>query len=145
MFFDSPTVTAFWGRLTKTLHDLLGPRPLQKRHILYGYPTLDTTPQQVANYLLVLAKTTIYKTYMAKNSIHQRPPDYKLMFRMRLQFRLHLEMHHSLWQNDIETFTSYWLHRNILGNLQEGRIILNDRISTLLCTPPTYRIQFIIT
>jgi hypothetical protein len=29
MFFECPTVTAFWGRLTKTLHELLGPRPLQ--------------------------------------------------------------------------------------------------------------------
>jgi hypothetical protein len=65
MFFDCPTVTAFWGRLTKTLHDLLGPHPLQKRHILYGYPTLETIHQQLATYLLVLAKTTIYKTYSA--------------------------------------------------------------------------------
>jgi hypothetical protein len=128
MFFDCPTVTAFWGRLIKTLHDLLGPHLLQKRHILYGYPTLDTTPHQLANYLLVLAKTTMYKTYMATNSTHQRPPDYKRMFRMRLQFRLHLEMHHSLWQNDIETVTSYWLHRNILRKMEDGRIILSDQI-----------------
>jgi hypothetical protein len=28
MFFECPTVTAFWERLTKTLHDLLGPHPL---------------------------------------------------------------------------------------------------------------------
>jgi hypothetical protein len=128
MFFEWPTVTAFWGRLTKTLHDLLGSHPLQKRHILYGYPTLDTTPQQLVDYLLVLAKTTIYKTYLATNSPHQQPPDYQRMFRMRLQYRLHLQMHHSIWQHDIETFTSYWLHRNILGKIQEGRIVLNDYI-----------------
>jgi hypothetical protein len=36
IFFDCPTVTAFWKRLTKTLHDLLGPHPLQKRNMLYG-------------------------------------------------------------------------------------------------------------
>jgi hypothetical protein len=109
MFFDCPTT--FWGSLTKTLHDLLGPHPLQKRHIMYGYPTLETLPQQFANYLLVLSKTTIYKTYMAMNSTHQHPTDYQRMCRMTLQFRLHLEMHHTLRQNDIETFTSCWLHR----------------------------------
>jgi cell division protein FtsI/penicillin-binding protein 2 len=75
--FEWPTVTAFWGRLTKTLHDLLGPHPLQKRHILYGYTTLDTTPHQLANYLLVLVKTTIYKTHLATNTPNQQPPDYQ--------------------------------------------------------------------
>jgi hypothetical protein len=128
MFFDCPTATSFWKSLTKTLHEILGPHPLQKRHILYGYPTLNTIPQQLANYLLVLAKTTIYKTYTATNSTHQQTPKYQRMFRMRLQFRLHLEMHHSLWQNDIETFTNYWLHRNVQGKMQDGKIILNDQI-----------------
>jgi hypothetical protein len=60
MFFKCPTATAFWVRLTKMLHGLLGPRPLQKRHILYGNTNLDTTPQQLANYLLILAKNMIY-------------------------------------------------------------------------------------
>jgi hypothetical protein len=59
MFFEFPTATDFWGRLIKTLHDLLGPCPLQKRYILYGYPTLNTKSQQLSNYLLVLAQTTI--------------------------------------------------------------------------------------
>jgi hypothetical protein len=98
MFFECPTVTVFWGHLTKTPHDLLGPHPLQKRHILYGYPTLDTTPEQLANYLLVLAKTTIYKTYLATNSTHQQPADYQRTF------------------------------QNILGKIQEGRIVLSDHI-----------------
>jgi hypothetical protein len=57
-FLDCPTVTAFWGQLIKTLHDLLGPHPLQKRQTLCGDPTLGRTPQQLANYLLVLAKPT---------------------------------------------------------------------------------------
>jgi hypothetical protein len=128
MSFDCPTVTVFWGRLPKTLHDLPGPHPLQKRHILYEYPTLDTTPQQPADYLLVLAKIRIYKTYLETNSPHQQPPDYQSMFRMRLQYRLHLEMHHSAWQHDIEMFMIYWLHRNILGKIQDGRIIPKDQI-----------------
>jgi hypothetical protein len=128
MFFECPTAIAFWVHLTKTLHDLLGPHPLQKRHILYGYLALDTTSQQLANYLLVLAKTTIYKTYLATKSTHQQPPDYQRMFRMRLQFRLHLEMHHSIWQHNIEIFTGYWLHRNSLGKIQERRIVLSDHI-----------------
>jgi hypothetical protein len=56
MFFDCPSVTAFWNHLAKLLHELLDPHPLQKKLILYGYSTLDTTPQQLANCLLVLAQ-----------------------------------------------------------------------------------------
>jgi hypothetical protein len=55
MFFYCTSVTA------KLLHELLGPHPLQKKLLLYGYSTLDTNPQQLSNCLLVLAKNTIYK------------------------------------------------------------------------------------
>jgi hypothetical protein len=44
------------------------------------------------------------------------------MLRVRLLFRLHLEMHYSTWKDDVETFKSYWLHKNTLGRLQEGRM-----------------------
>jgi hypothetical protein len=57
------------------LHALIGSHPLHKKQILYGYTTLDTTPQQLANYLLALAKTTIYKTYLATNNNHTKPPE----------------------------------------------------------------------
>jgi hypothetical protein len=100
---------------------------LQKKHILYGYPVLHTTPKQLANYLIVLAKSTIYKTFLADNTHHQAN-NYKRMFRLRLQFRLQLELHHSIWNNDIETFSNYWLHNSILGKISNGRIILNDNL-----------------
>jgi hypothetical protein len=44
---------------------------------IYGYSILDTTPQQLSNYLLVLAKTTIYKTCLATNSTHRHTPEYQ--------------------------------------------------------------------
>jgi hypothetical protein len=80
----------------------------------------------IANYLLALVKTTIYKTYLATNNTHTKPPDYQRMCRIRLLFRLNLEMHYSTWKDDVETFKSYWLHENIVGRLQEGRILLTE-------------------
>jgi hypothetical protein len=74
-------------------HELLGPHPLQKKLILYGYCTLDTSPQQLANYLLILAKTAIYKTYWATNSSRCHIPDYQRMF--RLQYRLCRELQYT--------------------------------------------------
>jgi hypothetical protein len=59
LFFDCPSITAFWNSLAKILHELLGPQPLQKKRILYCYSTLDITPQYLADCLLVLAKPTV--------------------------------------------------------------------------------------
>jgi hypothetical protein len=97
MFLDCPSVIDFWNQLTKTLHKLLGPQQLQKKYILYGLPALHTTSQQIANYLIVLAKSSIYKTFLAApNSTHQHAASYQRMFQLRLHFRLQPEMHHSI-------------------------------------------------
>lgn len=85
------------------LHELLGPHPLLEELMLYGYSTLYTTHQQLANYLLVLAKTTVYKIYLATSGIHSHTPDCQRMFPTRLQCRLYTEMHYSPW-NDKDTF-----------------------------------------
>jgi hypothetical protein len=77
---------------------------------------------------IYLSKTTIYKTYLATNNNHIKPPDYQRMLRIRLLFRLQLEMHCSTWKDDVEKFKSYWLHENILGRLQEGRILLTEQV-----------------
>jgi hypothetical protein len=71
---------------------------------------------------------SIYKTYLATNNTHTKPPDYQRMLRIRLLFRLNLEMHYSTWKDDVEKFKSYWLHENILGQLQEGRILLTEQV-----------------
>jgi hypothetical protein len=99
------------------------PLPTAGKHILYGYFTIDTTPQQLANYLLVLANTKIYKTHLATDSAHRLTPDYQSMFRMRLQYRLYIEMHYSLWAS----FRGYWLHGDILWVALGGRIIFSEK------------------
>jgi hypothetical protein len=55
ILFDSPSVTDFWNRSAIILHELLNAHTLLKKVVSYGYSTLDTTPQQVTNYLLVPA------------------------------------------------------------------------------------------
>jgi hypothetical protein len=86
MSFNSPSIAAFWNRLVKIHHILLGLHPPQKKRILYGFSTLDTTPQQLAKL------PTIYKTYLAMNDDYFHTPDYQHTFHMRLQYRLYIEM-----------------------------------------------------
>jgi hypothetical protein len=84
MFF-----TKFWTSLTQTLHKITGLRQLQKKkqHILYGLSDLRTTPQQLANYLISLAKSTIYKTFLAAiNNTNPHTANYSHMLRLQLRF-----------------------------------------------------------
>jgi hypothetical protein len=36
----------------------------------------------------------------------------------------------------MDTLRGYWLHRNALGKVHDGRIILNEEILRLPCSPP---------
>jgi hypothetical protein len=127
MFLECPYVTNFWASLTKTLHILTGLQQLHTKHIVYGLSDPHTTPQQLANYLIVLAKSTNYKTYIAAtNSTHLQAANYQHMLRLRLQFRLQLEMHHAIWNNNLQTFQDYWLHKNVLGKISNGGIVVRE-------------------
>jgi hypothetical protein len=108
-------VTALWSSLAA-------------EDILYCYAILDTTPQQLANYLLVQAETTIWKIHIVMNSTHRHMPDYQCIFRKRLQYRQNTKMHYSLWANSMDVLRRYWLHRNVLLKIRDGKIILSDQI-----------------
>jgi exonuclease III len=124
MFLDCPSAKELWSYVSPIVQALLGIHTLHKKLILYGPPTTQTTPQQLANYLLVLAKTTIYRTYLAAdNDNHHQNSKYQEIFRIRLNYRLQLEMHHNIWNNNIKRFQTYWLYNNILGKLDHGQLI----------------------
>jgi hypothetical protein len=37
-------------------------------------------------------------------------------------------MHQSLYKNEMENFQKYWMHNNILGKLQNDKIVLTQEI-----------------
>jgi hypothetical protein len=95
MFLECPPANALWKRLNGTLQHLIGPHNVDSKVIIYGYNPSSSTAQQLANCLIVLGKSTIYKTYMAANAEHGPPPNY---YRL-LQYRMLLELHKSLANN----------------------------------------------
>jgi hypothetical protein len=126
--------------------EILCSQPPQKQRMLYGYSTLDTVPQQLANNLpaVVLAKTTIHNMCLATNGTNRRTPDDQRMFRMRLQYRLYIEMYCNLWAKYMRTFRGYRLPRNTTE--VHGRIIINERdcheVRLTLCRMQSIQIYF---
>jgi hypothetical protein len=58
------------------------------------------------------------------------------MLHMKLQYRLYIEMLHSLWANYMDTFRGYWLHGRFLRKISDGKIILNVHVWRLACILP---------
>jgi hypothetical protein len=40
-------------------------------------------------------------------------------------------MHQSLYRNEMENFQKYWMHNNILGKLQNDKIVLFKKYLTI--------------
>jgi hypothetical protein len=92
--------------------------------IIYGYNSSTSTAQQLANYLIVLGKSTIYKTYMAANAGHGPPPNYYRLVQLRLRYRMLLELYKSIANNNLDSFKSYWLHKQALANMQNEKLTM---------------------
>jgi hypothetical protein len=61
MFLECSHATALWRQLTRTPRHLIGTHNI----VIYGYSLSTSTAHQLINYLIILTKSTIYKTHMA--------------------------------------------------------------------------------
>jgi hypothetical protein len=94
----------------------------QQLHQWSNRKTAQKSPN-ITQLPVVIAKSTVYKTYMATNSTHGHITDHGRTFRMRRQY---IDMHYSLWKNDMKTFKTYWRHENNIRKIQDGKIILKE-------------------
>jgi hypothetical protein len=120
MFLEWLDANALWKWLTGTLRYLIGPHNVDSKVIIYGYNPSTSAAQQLANYFLVLGKSTIYKTYMAANAEYRPPPNYYRLLQLWLRYRTLLELHKSIAINNLDSFKSYWLHKQALAKMKNG-------------------------
>jgi hypothetical protein len=113
-----PHATHLWNQLSRILEHLLGTHKISDTTVIYGYKRSDSTAHQLANFLLTLAKSTIFKTYMAAVGTDGQPPSYYYrLLLLHLRYRLFLEMHKSVTNNDMDGFRNYCLKTQALGKL----------------------------
>jgi hypothetical protein len=112
----------------KLLKRLLGPHNINRKTVIFGYQRFDSTAYQLANFAIIMAKSTIYKTYMASADEERWTPNYYRLLMMRLKYRLHLELHRSIMDNDTDRFQNYWLYRQVLGRMEGGRLMVDGLV-----------------
>jgi hypothetical protein len=54
---------------------------------IYGYQCFDSTAYQLTNFVVIMAKSTIYKTYMASAGEERWTPNYCRLLMMQLKYR----------------------------------------------------------
>jgi hypothetical protein len=59
---------------------------------------------------------------MAAMNTDRQPPNYYRQLILRLRSRLLLEMHKSVTNNDVDGFQNCWLHKQALGELEQGEM-----------------------
>jgi hypothetical protein len=95
---------------------------------IYGHQRFDSTAYQLANFVIIMAKSTIYKTYMASANEEGWTPNYYGLLMMRLKYRLHLDLHRSIVDNDTDRLQNYWLYRQVLGSMEGGRLMVEGLV-----------------
>jgi hypothetical protein len=65
---------------------------------------------------------------MASADEEGRTPNYYRPLMMRLKYRLHLELHRSIMDNDTDRFQNYWLYRQVLGRMEGERLMVEGLV-----------------
>jgi hypothetical protein len=61
---------------------------------------------------------------MAANAEREPPPNYYRLLRLRLRYRMLLELHKSIANNNLDSFKRYLLHKQALENMQNGKLTM---------------------
>jgi hypothetical protein len=85
MFLECQHATRLWNQVEKLLERLLGSHNINRKIVIFGYQRFYSTAYQLANCVIIMAKSTIYKTYMASADEEGRTPNYYRLLMMRLK------------------------------------------------------------
>lgn len=117
MFFQCPLTKPLWNFVSIKIAAINeSPLPTYEQ-LLLGYPG-NQPPSRLSNFLLVLARSTIYRCYMNVIKDENPPaPSYLKMFKLRLKYRITLEEHYANLTRTQEKFKQTFLIKNALTQL----------------------------
>lgn len=100
MMFQCPAVQEVWTAVINKINSVLGQRAANLPVLLCGYPGRSKSTA-LANFIVTLTKSTIYRTYIhyLRCNIEQAP-NYLAIVKSRLQYKILLSLHyHKLKQS----------------------------------------------
>lgn len=120
MFFQCKEVKQLWNFVSRKIAAINNTQLPSYEQLLVGFPA-DTPAGKLSNFLLVLAKDTIYRSYM--NVIKERNPpnpQYLSFFKRRLNYRLTLQENYAQITRTQDNFRATFMINNALQSMQNG-------------------------
>lgn len=117
MFFQCEQTKPIWNFVSTKLAAInQSPLPTYEQ-LLVGYPG-KTPSAKLSNFILVLAKSTIYRSYMNVVKEDTPPnPSYLNFFKTRLKYRLTLERHYAQLTRTEDKFKELFMINDVLLHL----------------------------
>jgi len=114
MFFQCQLTKPIWNFVSTKLATInKSPLPTYEQ-LLIGYPE-ENPRARLSNFILVLARSTIYRGYMSVAKEENPPnPNYLNIFKLRLKYRLALEEHQANLTGTYNNFQETFLINNAL-------------------------------
>lgn len=115
MIFECTQTKNLWKFVSHKIQIINKCPPLTLDQAILGF-SFSTNQGRLTNFLLTLAKSTVYRTYM--NLIKKEipvTPHYLLIYKKRLQYRLNIESHHAKVRKDFTTLQSLFLINDALS------------------------------
>jgi len=117
MVYKCKQVSNLWKYVSHKIQIINKCEPLTLDQAIMGFPP-HSNERRLSNYLLILARSTIYRTYM--NLIKEQlpaTPHYLLIYKKRLQFRIKLEEHQAKTNQDKASIKTHFLINDALKTI----------------------------
>lgn len=117
MFFQCKQVKPLWNYVSTKISIINGTPLPNYEQLLVGF-SANNPAARLSNFIVVLAKSTIYRCYMNIIKEQNQPnPAYLKMFKRRLQYRLALEQHQAQVTGFQNKFKEVFLINDALQNI----------------------------
>lgn len=125
-----------WCLVAKLLHALFGPeRKVLLRDIYVGFSLEKSVSREqanLANFLIVLAKSSIYRLITAFFKEETPPAEYEIVLAARIKCRIFKEYAWHLGRGDITTFHTKWCINRAICTVQDSKLTFAESVTSLL-------------
>jgi hypothetical protein len=120
-----------WRLVDALVKSILGRRRLLLREVYVGFwPDAAYTSTQIdlANFVVVLAKSTVYRLLVCFFKDGRVPPCYELVLKARLKSRLAKEYAWHLGRGAVDAFRAKWCEKEALCSILDGELLFDQAL-----------------
>lgn len=123
--FNCTATTRIWNLVEFCIKNLTGMNFVRTEDLLCGYKN-KTPAYNLANFLVTLAKSIIYRGLIGFVKDNRRCTSYHLIFKHRAKARIIQEYSWYLGKNKVSTFEDIWCIKNAVCSITGGSLAFSD-------------------